>query len=106
MSRKTTAQNTTAQKEEIKTINAMDYQETDFCSDLTFGIVYIKLKIRQHFIGWWTTSDIFFNRCLSSPKKSASLVLPSGHGIRLRNHVSINLIRKLITKRKISSNFR
>jgi len=29
MSRKTTAQNTTAQKEEIKTINAMDYQETD-----------------------------------------------------------------------------
>jgi len=29
----------------MKTINAMDYQETDSCSDQTFGIVYIKLAI-------------------------------------------------------------
>jgi len=52
MSHKTSAQNTTAQKEEIKTINAMDYQETDSCSDQTFGIVFVKLTISQHFIGW------------------------------------------------------
>jgi len=68
MSRKTTAQNTTAQKEEIKTINAMDYQETDSCSDQTFGIVYIKMIISQHFIGWWTAADIFFHRCSSTLK--------------------------------------
>jgi len=52
----------------MKTINAMDYQETDSCSDQTVGIVYIKLTISQHFIGWWTASDIFFNRCSSTPK--------------------------------------
>jgi len=68
MSRKTTAQNTTAQKEEIKTIIAMDYQKTDSCSDQTFGIVFVKLTISQHFIGWWTASDIFFHRCSSTPK--------------------------------------
>jgi len=62
MSRKTTAQNATAQKEEIKTMNAMDYQETDVPN------VYFKLTINQHFIGCWTASDIFFHCCSSTPK--------------------------------------